>query len=858
MDLVEREEALQVLDEVLGEVLDGSGRVVLIRGEAGVGKTALVRRFLDGCATDVRVWTGACDPVMTPRPLGPLVDIAAAIGGDLASRLERGSGPGPVFDALLRVLAGSRRPVVVVLEDLHWADEATVDLLSFLGRRIAVLGALVIATYRDDELEVDHPLPGALGNLPSSPIVRRLPLAPLSEEGVKVLVAGRRLDIRRLHRLTGGNPFFLVELLAAEGEDLPMTVRDAVLARARRMSPEGRDALAALAAFGRPVTETRLERLGVAVMDVDEGVSHGLLRWEQSRVEVRHELTRSAVLATLAHGRAAELHRRILATLRSEASDADRAELAWHAEEAGDAAAVLEYAPAAAREAEQLSAHREAAAQYARALRFAHTLPPERRAELAEACSREAALGGRIGEAITAARTALELRRELGNELALGSVLARLAGLLWYTEAAAEAVPRAEEAIALLEKLPPSAELALAYATDASLHAAAAEMHEAALLSRRALELAERLDLSEIRIRALGTLGSAKLCGPNEDGWPELEQARELASAAGLTAETATAFGRIVWFGAMHRQFDQLERHFDDALAFCEANELEAARLELLESHCVELVHRGRWSEAGDLAQALLAEPGVTLVDRIQPLYVLGRLRARRGDPDAWTPLDEALELAAPRDELQHIGNVRVVRAEAAWLQGDPKRMVAEAQAAYPLAVLVGDPWILGELALWLWRGDGLDNLEPVLVNHPYGLQIQGDWAAAAAGWEALGCPFEAACALLDSDEEPAQRRALQIFDGLGARPAAAIAARKLRAAGARGIPRGAQAATRAHPDGLTRRQQEILALLADGLTDAEIAERLFLSTKTVNHHVSAVLAKLGVRSRLEVIARVK
>jgi DNA-binding CsgD family transcriptional regulator len=745
-----------------------------------------------------------------------------------------------------------------VFEDLHWADEASIDLLLFLGRRVAGLDALVIATYRNDELEAEHPLRVALGNLPPAPVVQRLPLAPLSERGVEALVTDRRLDAGQLHRLTGGNPFFLHELLSAEGQELPVTVRDAVLARAGRLSSDGRAAVEVVAAFGRLVEEALIGELGVGVEAVDEGVAGGLLRWEGSRVGFRHELARSAVLTALPRGRAASMHGRILAALSRDAAGGDPAGLAWHAEEAGDAAAVLEFAPAAARDAERLSAHREAAGQYARALRFADTLPVEQRAALAEACTREASLAGRFSEAVAAAHVALALRRELGDELAVGVALARLAGLVWHVQDAAEAVVLAEEAVALLERLPAGAELASAYATLASLHAQAAEMAEAASFAVRALALADELGLSEVRVRALGTLGSAKLCGPDEDGWPELELALAEASAAALTTETAAAYARIVWFGAMHRQFDRFERHFADALAFCEEHELAAVRLGLLESRCVELVHRGHWTEAGELAQVLLAEPGTALVDRIEPLYVLGRLRARRGDPDAWSPLAEALELAAPRNELQHIGNLRAVRAETAWLEGDRKRMVNEARAAYPLAVSVGDPWILGELALWLWRGNALDTVDPVLSNHPYGLQVEGHWEAAAGGWERLGCPFEQAAALLDSNDETALRRALQIFDGLGARPAVAMTARALRTLGVRGVPRGAQRATRTNPHNLTRRQQEILALLDEGLSDAEIAERLFLSKKTVNHHVSAVLAKLGVRSRVEAIAREK
>ena len=160
------------------------------------------------------------------------------------------------------------------------------------------------------------------------------------------------------------------------------------------------------------------------------------------------------------------------------------------------------------------------------------------------------------------------------------------------------------------------------------------------------------------------------------------------------------------------------------------------------------------------------------------------------------------------------------------------------------------DPWILGELALWRWRGAALDSLPAVVRPHPYGLQIRGDWAAAAAEWQRLGCPFEQAAALLDADEEPALRAALAIFTDLGAQPAAAMAARKLHRRGARDIPRGPQATTRRNPLGLTRREAEVLELLCTGRTDPQIASELFLSAKTVSNHVAAILAKLGVSSR--------
>jgi len=310
MELVERDHAVRRLSGLLEDAAGGSGRLVLVSGEAGVGKTALVTEFLRRCDGRVRVLAGACDPVVTPRPLGPLVDIARVVGGDLAGLLDCGEGAGPLLDALLRASAG-HQPSIVVFEDLHWADEATLDFICVLGRRVAGLRTLVIATYRDDDLGGEHPLRAAIGNLPAGPVVQRLALSPLSEAGVGVLVAGRPIDVTTLFRVTGGNPFYLTELLAADGYELPATVRDAVLARVSRLSPESRTALEVVAAFGRPVERALLENLGVGAEALDEGVVRALLRWRRSKVEFRHELARSAVLSELPPGRAASVHGRI-------------------------------------------------------------------------------------------------------------------------------------------------------------------------------------------------------------------------------------------------------------------------------------------------------------------------------------------------------------------------------------------------------------------------------------------------------------------------------------------------------------------------------------------------------------------
>jgi DNA-binding CsgD family transcriptional regulator len=259
-------------------------------------------------------------------------------------------------------------------------------------------------------------------------------------------------------------------------------------------------------------------------------------------------------------------------------------------------------------------------------------------------------------------------------------------------------------------------------------------------------------------------------------------------------------------------------------------------------------VYQGQWDDAGNTAAELLQSPNLSALSRMVILVALGRLRARRGDPGVWEVLDAALELARQTNTIQRLAPVHAARAEAAWIAGERAQALAEAQAAYDLAAARQHPWFGGELAFWRWRtGDELAPL-PWLAP-PFALQVAGDWQGAAAAWQQLGCPYEQARALADGDQR-AQIAALDIFSQLGALPAVETLRQRMRAAGVAAVPRGPRAATRDNLFGLTTRQLDILALLTQNLTNAEIAGRLYLSPKTVDHHVSAVLAKLGVHSR--------
>ena len=546
--LLERDSYLESLEAWWADVASGHGRLVLVAGEAGIGKTALVRDFCDRRCPRARVLWGGCDGLRTPRPLAPFVDIAAVTGGAFAETVARGERPAGIFAALCDEVAAAQ-PTIVVIEDLHWADEATLDVVTMLGRRAETVPALVVATYRDDELAADHPLRSVLGELRAGSGVRRLALAPLSLGGVEALTTAAGFDTARLYRVTAGNPFFVTEVLAAGGEDIPATVRDAVLARAGRLSSDARRLLEATAVVPGRVDLSLLEALASDLIEqLEECVASGVLTAGRADVAFRHELARVAIEDSIPPNRRVALHRAALAALEARGGDSpDSARLADHAEAASDQEGVLRWAPEAAERAARGGSHREAAAQLARALRFGDGLPVNRRAELLQRRVDECWMTDQFDAAIEAQEEALECWRRLGDRLGEGDALRTLSRLLFFVGRVEEGEALASEAVELLERLPPGHELAMAYGNVSQRGMAMRDLDRAVAWGTRALALARSLDDNEAVVYSLTNIGTAELQAGLEDGRIEQERALEIARTHGLEDYAGRAFMSIVW-----------------------------------------------------------------------------------------------------------------------------------------------------------------------------------------------------------------------------------------------------------------------------------------------------------------------
>ena len=852
LPLLERDYELAVLTAAVEEAGQGKGSVVLVQGEAGIGKSSLIAALRDRLGDRTRLLVGRCDDLALPRILGPFRDLVGAVGPELTAALRDPVDRDEMLTALQADLSSPRRATVLAVEDLHWAEEPTLDVLRFLVRRVDRMPVVLVLTYRDDELRHTHPLHQLLSFAAGGVTTHRLTLRRLSETAVARLSVAAGADADEVFRVTSGNPFFVHEVLTS-GSRIPPTVKDAVLARLNVLDAAGRQAVEQLCVIPTPIHRRLVDALvagGLAALAPAE--ESGLLTVTPQQVTFRHELTRRAVEDALPVTRRAELDRRVLEVLtRDPASDVAR--IVYHAVRAGDRATLVAYGPTAARGAAAAGAHRQASGIYRLLMHGGdEEFSPAERAEFLEQAAIECYLIGDEDRCSAGhLREAVALRRRLGDPVALGSTLRWLSRSLWWSGDRSGAEASAVESTVVLEGAGDELLLAMAYSNEAQLAMLADRNGEAVEAAQRAIALAGPMGDRAVLAHALNNLGAARCRVGDRAGRDALERSLRLALDADDVEQACRAYSAIAWMLLDDLEPEEAGRYTAAGMALADrAEHLGFLQYLTVEQGMVALAG-AQWAEAIAAAQV-----GLNASDTVRcPALILlnrARLRSGRADPES---IDETWQLAHALGELQRTGPAAALVCEEAWLRDDLDRIRTLAAPVWAEAVRRGVPALEAELGLWLVRAGETVDLTGSPPDNPHTLLAVGRWREAQQAWTARGYAYEAAAARSESPSPVEQLAALSDLDALGAVPLAQRLRRRLRSRGV-SVPRGPAVSTRENPGGLTVRQAEVLGLLADGLSNADIANRLVVSVRTAGNHVAAVLDKLGVHSRAEAVAR--
>lgn len=851
MELLEREEIVDWLAADLRQAAAGRGRLVAVSGPAGIGKTAVVDAFLAAHASGARVLSAACDDLVTPRPLGPLLDLAPVFGDDLRAALHAGLDPGRLYPLVLQELSRPPQPVVAVVDDLQWSDQATLDALVYVARRLDRLPLLLVLCSRDDA-DAGAALRRVVAAAPPG-VARRVEPAPLSVAAVAVLVGDRASEV---HARTGGVPFYVRALAQHGAAGVPGDVRDVVLARVTALPDVTREVLELLAVAPAGLAPAELDRVVPGWEQPAVTAEHaGLLVDADATIGFAHELVRDVMRASLPAVRQRQLHRRVLAGLDA---DADATRVVHHAVAAGDVARLVPAGLAAARAARAAHAHRQALAHYDRVAAHLDLVAEPEQPAVCEEHAEECFAAGRPQEALDALAGAIQRHERRGNDRDRGRLLARRAHYLARMGLHREEGAAVAAALDVLEALEPGIEHVHAHLHGAAHHLDAWELPAAHRSARRGLDLAKAAAADDLHAYALTLLGAVR-CAQGEveveAGLADLMEAIAAAETIGHPGLVDVARSELVEVRLEHRQLGPAEVDLAAALAHAEVHEHHGIHAQLTVQRSRLLLHRGRLHDAlaaaRDALDAAGAAPLVQWQARVQAAWALVRL----GDPKADAATAEVVRSStglAPRFQARAVS----LKAEHAWLHGRLTDLPSLTDA-HARSLGTGLAWVIGDLARWRWRhGETPDPLGP--SPPPFEAALAGDFANAFAVWQTRDEPYEAALAAVDASDPDVLLDALAIADGLDARPLGALLRHRLRALGVRRLPRGPQAATRRNPAGLTTRQVEVLEHLAAGRTNTEIADALVISARTVDHHVAAVLTKLGVGTRGEAVRQAR
>ncbi|HKH62371.1 MAG TPA: AAA family ATPase [Flavitalea sp.] len=849
MELIERAGIIAGLQTAFNNVAAGEGHCVFISGEAGIGKTALVREFCRQQRNDCTIYHGACDALFTPRMLAPLYDIIWQVKSNLLPSSHTISDRSGLFANFFQALSNKQGMSLIVFEDIHWADEATFDFIKFFGRRIAQLRCLFILTYRDDEVNSRHPLRNVLADI-SSDVFSRIQLMPLSREAVHTLANAKGFDAENVYNISGGNPFYVNEILASYSPGIPENIKDSILAVYERQEEGTKNAWQLFSVVPEGLD---IECFSIIKAGWDEGMDHcfalNVIIIKNEKIVFKHELYRRTIEASLSPFKRIALNKKILEVLLKTFQDDGLVEKIVHyAKNADQNHLVVEYAPIAAAQAASVGSHIEASKLYLTAIEYAQGADPDKLVDLYEAYAHECYLTNQFENAISYQEKAWAVwqdkdeRKQLGNSLRLLSRFHAMAGN------GEEAEKCGDQAIEIFRSTPSSKAKAMAFSNKSQLQMFSEDISECVEWGKKAIAMAQEINDQETLCHALANIGSAqcRVQLSREEGKKLLIESLGIGLRNSFHEHAARAYSNLIYNSLELKDYNASKHFLQEGIIYCEESGLDSFISYKLALKSRMLLETGDWKGAATIAENLLQNVSQPEAVRIDCNVILAKIKLRKGEPDSLSLLQDAKNSGFKMKEHRRIIPVVIALLEYEWLFS--REVIASDELKYCIEIVqkIDSIFLNNSFVFWLRKARNLQVRLPEV--------LQADKIRKAASyWEEVGCPYEKALALAEGAED-LKLEALLIFQQLGADAVAERTKMEMRAAGIKRIPRGLRQSTKTNPAQLTNREIDVLHLLQKGIPNRQIAGTLFISPKTAEHHISNILFKLDVNSRLKAV----
>jgi predicted ATPase/DNA-binding CsgD family transcriptional regulator len=854
MELVERDGFLTMLRSHFEDVNEGEGRCVFVSGEAGIGKTSLIKAFCNEVKNKCNIYQGICDALFTPRPLAPLYDVLLQLGKSIPESNIDATNRTAFFTNFYQELNNRTEVNLVVFEDIHWADEATLDFIKFFARRISQLKCLFILTYRDTEIHSSHPLRTIMGQLnPDS--FTRIELQPLSKQAVGKMAEERGYNGEDVFRITNGNPFYVTEILASYSEGVPDNIKDSILSVYNKMNEKTKHVWQILSVLPTAFEMNYLDKMDASYLPaVQDCIDSKILIVDNRRIFFKHELYRRTIESSLSPLARIALNKKILDLLMESFEENDAPErIIHHAKNANEYDLVVKYAPMAAQQAASVGAHIEAARLYLTAIEYYQGNDEDILLQFYESYAYECYLTNQPKEAIIYTNRALDIWKKKNVIEKIGNSMRLLSRLWWWSGNWHRAENFAKEAIEVLESQPSSKAKAMAYSNMAQLKMLTERLDECLFWGEKAIAIATELNDGETLSHALNNVGTVQMTqGSMEKGNELLQQSLAIALKNSYNEHAARAYTNLGCNSVMLKNYKEAEKFFEEGIRYSEERDLDAWSSYMVSWTARLKLETGHWKEAYNIAETLLKNETQTPIIRIIVLVIAATIKMRRGEEDALRQLMDAKTMASQSMEWQRTLPVLSAILEYEWITGS---MIIDNEFLDVVKTkVVGSDTVYGNGEFVFWLKKARKQKLPVKkMEENYNTDNPISALKAAAFWERAGSPYQQALALFETNDEN-KRKAIAIVQRLGATAVYERMKFEMRRSGIRNIPRGIRKTTQSNPEFLTDRELDVLRLLQEGLHNKEIAARLFISAKTVDHHISAILYKLEVNSRTKAV----